>query len=188
MRRLWLASRSPLRHLPAAQQRVIVHGLMLLLMFSAAQRWIIRPLGQRQHALQQQLDTATQRADILRSLAGTQDQLTAIRRRLPARGDSSFLVQKLATLAAAHHLIVDTVTPQGANGAGRYTRLPIRVEARGAFAHVLQFLYALHTLAAPVRIDHLDLTTASEFSADAAAPAGTPLRMQLTVSALLRDP
>ncbi len=184
-------ARSPLRHLPSAQQRLIVHGVILLLTFGVAQRWVLQPVEHRQRTLQRDLDTATQRTTILRSLEGTQRSLGKIRRRLPSRGDSSALVQQLATLAATHHLTIDAVTPQSTSAVGRYTRFPIRVEATGTFADVTQFLYALQTGTTPFRCDHLDVAIASE-TWGPGAPKASPtsaaqLRMQLTASTLLRE-
>ncbi len=190
--------------LPRGQQLLIATALILLGGLLVAHRMIIQPLDQQAATLQQQLNAQQQQAELLRTLNATTQQLTRVQQRLVGRKETTTLLQELTAMAAATHLTLNTIAPQTTQTLGRYPRVPIVIEATGAFSDILQFVHALHASTVVFSIDHLELgstrTDAGSGSSggygawDATSgnsvenlEASAPLRVRLTVSTLLRE-
>ena len=191
--------------LPRGQQLLIATAVIFLGGLLIAHRMIIQPLDRQAAALQEQLNTQQQQAELLRALQRTTQQLGQLQQRLVGRKGTATLLQELTTMAATAHLTMNTLAPQPAETFGRYPRLPIVLEATGAFADIVHFVDALQTATIPFSMDRLELGSTrmetesggtaggygswpntQKTSADAFT-APVPLRVRMTVSTLLSE-
>ncbi|MBI4227011.1 MAG: type 4a pilus biogenesis protein PilO [Candidatus Omnitrophica bacterium] len=174
-----------LTRLQPAQQRWLVTTVVLLAGLAIAHQGIVQPLRRRRAELDARFALAQQQIALLRALETTHQELRQSRQRLRGRGDSASLLQDISTLAATHNISVNTAAPQPSQPAGRYTRLPIRMDVTGTYATLLQFLYALETAPQPLLVEQVDLAASATSDWSGATPR--PLDAHLIVSALLTE-
>lgn len=181
-----LPGTSPLHHLQPHQQRWVITAGVALVTLAIAHQGIVQPLQRRRAVLETRLATAQQRIALMRTLEITGQELAEGRRRLRPRRESGGLLQEIAALAARHDVAVNTVAPQAMRPAGRYVRLPIRVEASATFPAIVQFLHALETGEKPLAVEQVTLTP--QHAMAWAENTSAVLEAQIMVSALLVEP
>ena len=176
---------SPFNQLQPSQQRWVITAVVLLATLAIAHQGIMQPLHRRRTALEQQLAIAQERIVLLRALDTTSRELAENRQRLRSHGESAALLQEIADMAAGHDVLVNAAAPQAIKSAGRYTRLPIRVDVTGTFPAVLRFLHALETAPKPLFVEQVDVAPLG--GAAWAEKTSRMLEAHVIVSALLLE-
>lgn len=174
-----------LTRLPPSQQRWIATGIVVLVAALIAQQGIIRPLRHRRAELDAQFALSQQRIALLRSLETTHHELMENRQRLRSRVESTGLLQEISTMAAANDVVVNSAAPQASKPAGRYSRLPVKLDIAGTYPNILKFLHALETAPKPLLVEQADMGASAV--PDWANATSRTLEAHLIVSALLTE-
>jgi len=169
--------------------RELIFLLVLLAMPGAAYFFVFQPKNQLQQDARAEiqnkraklvaLDQATaQFINLDEEIGRLKGAIEMIEQKLPAGRETHLVVNRIAELARAHNLRIETIKPENPVAAGPYaTELPIRLEIKGNFEGFYRFMLEVERMP---RITQVPMMTL-ERSGDRDDPEGTMIA-EMTLS------
>ncbi len=156
-----------LERIPRVQRLALLIAIILVGSILGGILVIYTPWQQRRQALENQYSEEIQRANILSTIKGQEEQLAQKEKTfLLAKGETPALTSEVTRLAAITGVAIESVIPQNEVKIGSYIKFQIRVIATASFLDLIKLTYAIEKHQPFLKIDQLEVGDLSKIRGD----------------------
>ena len=156
-----------LERIPRVQRLALLIAVILVGSILGGILVVYTPWQQRRQELENQYSEELQRANILSTIKGQEEQLVQKEKTfLLEKGETPALTSEVTRLAAITGVAIESVIPQNEVKIGSYIKLQIRVIATASFPDLIKLTYAIEKHQPFLKIDQLEVGDLSRIQGD----------------------